>query len=218
MALTQKLTSNIDYTWLNDSTFQKGYSSMIMIGLGDKLRSELKKNGNKLPLENSLIYVQSYIFKVVEIKQEKGGLFSSGKATISLSFVAEDKEETEKIIQANEYKPEGQYINEQYVGYHEIAGRKVKIMFPLSCIPEQNRSQQHLMDMALSGTGSTIAYYYKVFGHYPSTGEILSNGSDALVHIKKKYFLRADNLKGETEDRLGFIVELNYDRKNLSQF
>lgn len=72
--------------------------------------------------------------------------------------------------------------------------------------------------MALSGTGGAIDYYYKSFGHYPSTGEILSNGSDALVYIKKKYFLRADNLKGETQDRLGFIVELNYDEKDLSLF
>lgn len=171
-----------------------------------------------MPPENSLIYVQSYIFKVVEIKQEKGGFFSNGKATISLSFVAEDKEKTDEIVQENEYKPEGQYVNEQYVGYQEIAERKVKIMFPLSCIPEENRNQQHLMDMALSGTAGTINYYYKIFGHYPNVGEILSNGSDALVYIKKKYFLRADSLKGETEDRLGFIVELNYDKKNLSQF
>ena len=218
MALNQKLTPNINYIWLNDNTFQEGYSSMVMLGLGDCLRDVLQKNGNKLPPENTLIYVQSYIFKVVEIEKEKGGFFSNGKATISLSFVAEDKEKTEEITKENEYKPEGQYINEQYVGYQEIGGRRVKIMFPLSCIDEENRTSQALLDMALSGTGGTINYYYKTFGHYPSTGEILSNGSDALVYIKKKYFLRADSLKGETEDRLGFLVELNYDEKNLSHF
>lgn len=218
MAQNQKLTPNINYIWLNDDTFQEGYSSMVMLSLGDSLRDIIKKNGNKIPPENSLIYVSSYIFKIVGIEKEKGGLFREGKATITVSFVAQDKEKAEEVAKEFEPKLNGKIINNQVEFYYEIGGRKVKIIFSLSCIPEDIRNEISSLNLALAGTGLTLEYYYKTFGHYPSTGEILSNGSDALVYIKKKYFFRANKLKGETQDRLGFVVEVNYDEKDLSLF
>lgn len=214
MALKQQLTPQIDYIWLNDYTFDKNSLESIMISLGFSLKKEIQKLGNKLPPKNSLVYVVSYIFKIVEIKEEKLGFLRGKKYTISVSFIAEDQELAKKIEKETEHKPLGEFIDDYYAGYREIEGRNVKISILMSSIPEDIRDSSTMLDFCLVIMESILTYYIRVFGHYPSIGETLNNGTKVLVVIKEKYFFQADESKGETEDSLGFVVQFDYGGAN----
>jgi len=100
MASKKHLSGHTYYIWSNHNKFPKASATLIRLGLENSLREEIQKNGNKVPPKNSLFCVGVSIFEITEITKKSRGFFKKSEYTISVSFVAVNKEKLERI--ANE--------------------------------------------------------------------------------------------------------------------
>lgn len=192
MALKLKLTSNIDYILLNDDVFGD-YTHLVMMSLGKSLREEIKKNDNKLLPKDSLIYDGAYIFKVADISQEKGNFFSNSKVTISLSFVAEDKERSEEINKKWEKPTKGKFSGTDYSEKIEINGMNIKIIFSTEKMENKSHSMCEFKTLAIK---TNLEDYYSMFRNFPSVGEMLGQKGGGSIIIRKRYFLTPEYVRG----------------------
>ena len=111
---------------------------------------------------------------------------------------------------------EGKFLNGYYAGYVKPARRTIKILIPLSSLEDKYKANPRGLDTIIAGIGFVIGNYYRAFNHYPSAGEVLGTGGNSMIYIQRKYFIKSIDPK--KEDRLGFIIEINLDKKDLEVF
>ena len=144
-----------------------------------------------MPPKDSLIYVEennrTHTFRVLAIKKEKGGFFSSNKTTILVSYTGKNQEER-RTTNIWETKPKGKFtgVDNDYSQDVIIDDIKVTIAFPTKRMENKDHSSCEFKTAAIR---VLLEQYYDVFRTFPGVGEVLRHSGGFLIEVQKKFFL-----------------------------